>query len=139
MPPRHGGGGGALRDGAGVKEGAAQAPTSPLTFMPAASRDVAGARIWPDLAWSQLDQGLPAEARRVVVSVQKAVEDGKGRLIGVVRAAMLASAIDSVSELRLGPGDPHRIFLTDAEGRVIPRPSADDRPTLMGGDLRNSS
>jgi len=130
--------GGALTDGAWVKEGEAPDPTSHLTFMSAASRDVAGAPIWTDLAWSQLDQGLPAERRRVVVSVQKAVEDGKGRLIGVVRAALLASAIDSVSELRLGPGDPHRIFLTDADGRLITRLSADDRVTLMGDDLRIS-
>src|SRR5438128_10864131 len=61
-----------------------------------------------------------------------------GRLFGVVRAALLASAIDSVSELRLGPGDPHRIFLTDADGRLITRLSADDRVTLMGDDLRIS-
>ncbi|TMB11597.1 MAG: hypothetical protein E6J66_08665, partial [Deltaproteobacteria bacterium] len=86
--------GGALTDGAWVKEGGAPDPTRHLTFMSAASRDVAGAPIWTDLAWSQLDQGIPAERRRVVVSVQKAVEDGKGRLIGVVRAALLASAID---------------------------------------------
>src|SRR5256712_10518338 len=130
--------GGALTDGAWVKEGGAPDPTRHLTVMSAASRDAAGAPLWTDLAWSQLDQGIPAERRRVVVSVQKAVEDGKGRLIGVVRAALLASAIDSVSELRLGPGDPHRIFLTDADGRLITRLSTDDRLTLMGDDLRIS-
>src|SRR2546422_1472916 len=50
----------------------------------------------------------------------------------------LASAIDSVSEFRLGPGDPHRIFLTDADGRLITRLSTDDRLALMGDDLRIS-
>src|SRR5438067_3338393 len=128
--------GGALTDGAWVKEGGAPAPTRHLTSMAAALRVVGGQPIWTDLAWSQLDQMLPAERRRVVVSVQKAVENGKGRLIGVVRAALLASAIDSVSALQVGKDDPHRIFITDADGRLITRLSPQDRLTLVGDDLR---
>src|SRR5438067_1500493 len=128
--------GGGLEDGAWISEGQAPDPTRHLTFMSAASRDVGGQPIWTDLAWSQLDQMLPADRRRVVVSVQKAVENGKGRLIGVVRAALLASAIDSVSALQVGKDDPHRIFITDADGRLITRLSPQDRLTLVGDDLR---
>jgi adenylate cyclase len=128
--------GGALEEGAWVSEGAAPDPTSHLTFMSAASREVHAQPIWTDLAWSQLDQMLPRDRRRVVVSVQKAVETAEGRLIGVVRAALLASAIDSVSALQVGKDDPHRIFITDADGRLITRLSAEDRLTLVGDDLR---
>ena len=128
--------GGGLEDGAWVSEGQAPDPTRHLTFMSAASRDVGGEPIWTDLAWSQLDQMLPADRRRVVVSVQKAVENGRGRLIAVVRAALLASAIDSVSALQVGKDDPHRIFITDADGRLITRLSPQDRLTLVGDDLR---
>jgi len=128
--------GGALEQGTWAREGAASDPTAHLTFASAASRGVAGAPIWTDLAWSQLDASLPPEERRVVVSVQKAVEDAEGRFSGVVRAALLASAIDAVSELRAGPGDPHRIFICDADGRLITRLSAGDRLELVGDDLR---
>ena len=97
-----------------------------------------GAPIWTDLAWSQLDQMLPPTGRRVVVSVQKAVEDAAGRFAGVARAALLASAVDAVSELRLGESDPHRIFISDADGRLITRLSPDDRLELVGDELRIS-
>jgi len=94
--------------------------------------------IWTDLAWSQLDEMLPPARRRVVVSVQKAVEDADGRFSGVARAALLASAVDAVSELRLGERDPHRIFISDADGRLITRLSPEDRLELVGEDLRIS-
>jgi len=131
-------GGGGLPDGAWVREGAAPDPTAHLTFTTAASRGVAGAPIWTDLAWSQLDAGLPRERRRVVVSVQKAVADAEGAFVGVVRAALLASAIDAVSELRVGAGDPHRIFISDADGRLITRLSPQDKLELVGDEIRVS-
>ena len=128
--------GGGVAEGPWTVEGAAADPTRHATFLAAASKSVRGAPIWSDLAWSQLDDGVPPERRRVVVSVQKAVEDGEGRLLGVARAALLASAIDSVSELRGAEGDAHRVFIADADGRLITRLSPGDRLTLVGDDLR---
>ena len=127
---------GAFEVGDFLLEGPAPDPTSHLTFLSAASRDVGGAAIWTDLAWSQLDEALPNEKRRVVVSVQKAIEDRDGKFVGVVRAALLASAVGDVPELRLPPSDPHRIFITDADGRLITRLSTDDRLELVGDELR---
>jgi adenylate cyclase len=131
--------GGGLSAGQWTRQGPAQDPTAHLTFSSAASRDVEGAPIWTDLAWSQLDEMLPPARRRVVVSVQKAVEDAGGRFAGVARAALLASAVDAVSELRLGESDPHRIFISDADGRLITRLSPDDRLELVGDELRISA
>lgn len=128
--------GGGFAAGAFVREGPRPDPTTHLTFLSAASHEVAGAPIWTDLAWSQLDETLPPERRRVVVSVQQAVDDGNGKFIGVLRAALLASAIDAVADLRVKQADPHRIFLTDADGRLITRLSPGDRLELVGDELR---
>jgi len=130
--------GGGLSAGEWARDGPAPDPTAHLTFSSAASQDVGGAPIWTDLAWSQLDEVLPPARRRVVVSVQKAVEDADGRFAGVARAALLASAVDAVSELRVAEKDPHRIFISDADGRLITRLSPEDRLELVGEDLRIS-
>jgi adenylate cyclase len=128
--------GGTLSAGKWVSDGAAPDPTDHLTFSAAASRAVAGSPIWTDLAWSQLDAALPPDQRRVIVSMQKAVQEASGRFIGVVRAALLASAIDAVSGLRPGPDDPHRVFICDADGRLITRLAPADRLELVGDELR---
>jgi len=129
---------GRVGDGAFVQEGAAADPTAHLTFSAAASRGAAGRPIWTDLAWSQLDSDLPPEQRRVVVSVQKAVDDVAGKFAGVVRVALLASAIDAASWMSEGQDDPHRFFVSDADGRLVTRLSPEDHRELVGDELRVS-
>ena len=66
-----------------VPAGEAKDPAAHDTFSVTASKDFRGEAIWTDLHWSELDQARPERERRVVVTVQKAIEDGQGRFLGV--------------------------------------------------------
>jgi adenylate cyclase len=96
-------------------------PTAHLTFTTPASRRLYGDVVWSDLHWSELEKD-PAH-RRAVVTVMKAIEDARGQFVGVVRAGLLTEQLDEVTRLRVtdAADDPHRIFLTDDEGRLITR------------------
>ena len=119
--------------------GAAPDPTEHPTFRAAAGKSNAGRAIWTDLAYSQFDAELPEEKRRVIVSVQKAIEDGAGRFAGVLRVGILAQTVDDVARLKVNqndPDDPHRIFLCDDQGRLITRLGPGDRLREFEDDLR---
>jgi len=119
--------------------GAAPDPTEHPTFRAAAGKSNAGRAIWTDLAYSQFDAELPEEKRRVIVSVQKAIEDGAGRFAGVLRVGILAQTVDDVARLKVNqndPDDPHRIFLCDDQGRLITRLGPGDRLREFDDDLR---
>src|SRR5205807_5722296 len=66
--------------------------------------------------------------------------DGKSQGVrnhnSVLRAALPTSAIDGVSDFRADPSDPHRIFLADADGRLITRLSPEDRLEPVNEELR---
>ncbi|MGB7793040.1 MAG: adenylate/guanylate cyclase domain-containing protein [Terrimicrobiaceae bacterium] len=114
-------------------------PTSHLTFATPANQDYYGQLLWSDLHWSQLDANEPQESREIEVSVQKTVEDAAGKFAGVIRVGLLAEQLDRAVQLRLTPSqepDPHRIFLSDRDGRLITRGVSTDRATLSGEDLR---
>ena len=120
-----------------VPAGPAPDPTTHLTFRSAASRATAGQPIWTDLAYAQIDAALPREGRRILVSVQKAIEDSDGRFLGVLRAGILASGIDAIASLKVaGDSDPHRVFLADPEGRLVTRLAPEDRLELENDTLR---
>jgi adenylate cyclase len=93
-------------------------PTAHLTFQTTASKAVDGRAIWTDLSWSQLDQTLPQAQRRVVVSVQQAAVDASGAFTGVVRVALLASAIDGIA---VKSSNGQQVFIADGEGRLVTR------------------
>jgi adenylate cyclase len=121
------------------RETAADDPTRPLTFTEAARRGEAAPPLWSDLHWSELDP--PGARRTVVMSVQKGVYDAHARFIGVVRVSLHAEQIDAATHVRASEGDsdaadPYRIFLCDAQGRLLTRTSPDDRLDLSGDDLR---
>jgi adenylate cyclase len=114
-------------------------PTSHLTFTTPASRDFHGQLLWSDLHWSQLDADQSQADKEIEVSVQQTVESSSGRFAGVIRVGLLAEQLDRVVQLKLTPGqapDPHRIFLSDREGRLITRGVGSDRATVSGADLR---
>src|SRR4030095_12848505 len=58
---------------------------------------------------------------------------------GVIRVGLLAEQLDRAVKLKLTPAkepDPHRIFLSDRDGRLITRGVGSDPATLSGEDLR---
>jgi adenylate cyclase len=114
-------------------------PTSHLTFQTTASEQVGGEPIWSDLSYSELDALLPADERRVVVTVQKAVRDQQGRFGGVIRVGLLTTKIDELPRMAMTDelSDAH-VFLCDAQGRLLTRVDSSDPLALFGDDLRVS-
>ncbi len=114
-------------------------PTSHLTFATPASKEYQGQLLWSDLHWSELDDSKPEDERAVEVSVQQTVSDASGKFAGVVRVGLLTEQLDRAVQLKLTSAkedDPHQIFLSDPEGRLITRGVSSDRITLSGEDLR---
>jgi adenylate cyclase len=127
-----------LHDGAVTHEDATD-PTAHPTYATTVSPEIYGTPIWSDLHYSELDHALAAEQRRIVVTVQKAVDDASGHPAGVVRVGLLATTVDDIAKTRVDEAsgdDPYRVFLCDAEGRLLTRLSPDDRRALSGDDLR---
>jgi adenylate cyclase len=123
-----------------VPEGDAPDPTAHDTFGLPASKSFYGKAIWSDLHYSELDKALPSADRRVVLSVQKAIEDAGGHFVGVLKVELLRETIDhELSRLRVDESDPtdsHRVFLCDASGWLVSRVSATDELQSHGVDLR---
>jgi adenylate cyclase len=129
--------GGALLSVPFAPEGTSADPTAHPTFEVPASKDEEGKSVWSDLSWSQLDAELPPDQRRVVVTVQQAVEDVPGHFIGVLRAGVLTQILDELPRLgKAGADDPSRIFLCDPSGRLVTRLDPRDALVVMGDDLR---
>ncbi|HEX3765798.1 MAG TPA: adenylate/guanylate cyclase domain-containing protein, partial [Kofleriaceae bacterium] len=113
-------------------------PTEHPSFVTPASRDLSGQVIRTDLSYAELDAALPEADRRVVVTAMQAIED-HGALLGVVRAGLLARRIaDEVAAIRVNaePDDPYRIFVCDAEGRLVAPLAPGDPLAVVGDDLR---
>ncbi len=95
--------------------------------------------LWTDLHYAELDERLPEGRRRVVVTAMKVLDDASGRFRGVIRVGMLASRLEEVARLRVDaddPRDPHRVFVADAEGRLVTRLRPDQALKDQDGDLR---
>ena len=129
-------------DAAFRREGVVDDPTAHLTFRTTASETNYGSPIWTDLRPSDLDVLLPEEQQRIVVTVQKTIEDlrdDKPHFVGVLRVGLIAQTLDEVSRWKVNeadPNDPHRIFISDDQGRLITRLSPSDRYEVLGGDRR---
>ena len=125
-------------------EGKAPDPTTHPTFAVIVSEGLRGQAVWSDLHWSELDQAAPSSERRVVLSVQKAVEDAAGHFIGVVRVGLVTSELDAIARARgsLGePVDPQRVaLLATAPDRGTPRLVArldpSDRMVAVDDEIR---
>ena len=114
-------------------------PTLHPTFTTPVSADFYGQLLWADLHWAQIDESLPEAERRVEVSVQKTIEDGRGNFIGVLRIGLMKSLIDRAVQQHLTAGsehDPHLIFLCDTDGRLITGLGDKVAVTVSGDDLR---
>ena len=109
------------------------------TFTTPAREDFSGQLLWSDLHWSQLDVELPESQRRAEVSVQQVITDAAGKFAGVLRVGLLTQQLDRAVRIPLAPAgkpDPHRIFICDAEGRLITPVTPSDRLQEFGEDLR---
>jgi len=114
-------------------------PTLHPTFTTPAREDFSGQLLWSDLHWSQLDVELPESQRRAEVSVQQVITDAAGKFGGVLRVGLLTQQLDRAVRIPLAPAgkpDPHRIFICDAEGRLITPVTPSDRLQEFGEDLR---
>ena len=100
-------------------------PTGHATFTTTVSRSSYGKAIWTDLSYTELDQALPQAEQRIVVTVQKAVEDTPGHFAGVVRVGLLAATIDALPRMAR-MDEPQRVILCDGEGRLVARLDRND-------------
>jgi len=122
--------------------GAATDPTAHHTFSVIASKAQRGKATWSQLHWSELDRS--AAEHRVVVSVQKTIEDAAGNLLGVLRVAILTSELDQIARARSDPADSEdveRVALLETERRsdavhLVARVDPSDRVVSMDDELR---
>jgi len=133
--------GASLLAGSFRREGGVPSPTAHATFRTTASEGSAGTAIWSDLAYSELDAVGSRDGRRVVMTVQKAVEDRPGHFAGVIRVGLLGATIDGLQGLGVGGSgsDARFVFLCDAQGRLVSRLDRTDPVALFGDDLRIAS
>jgi adenylate cyclase len=110
-------------------------PTTHDTFAVPVSRPSYGKAVWSDLAWMELDQALPKAQQRIVVTVQKAIEDTPGHFVGVVRVGLLADTIDALPRM-VRAGEPQRVILCDNKGRLVARLDRNDPVEVVSDDLR---
>jgi adenylate cyclase len=102
-------------------------PTAHDTFRTAAHRAWRGAAIWSDIAYSALDSALPEAARRKTMTVQKAIFEGDGTFLGVLRAGIFSDTLERMglpSGVGAGAGDradAPRLLITDTDGRLVTR------------------
>ena len=130
---------GLLLSGPLERRGGATDPTEHPTFRTSVLAKVHGEAIWSDLSWFQADMELPPAMRQIVLTQQKAIKDGAGKFVGVLRVAHFTSAIDEVAKFKVDDGDPHdphRVFLCDASGQLITRLAPGDPIEVRGEDLR---
>ncbi len=109
-------------------------PTQHPTFSVTAARENYGRAIWSELAYSEVDSSMPEPQRRVVVSLQKAIDDRPGHFAAVVRVGLLTRAIDALPRMQSGDGE--RVLLCDGEGRLVARLSPEDPIVSQNGHLR---
>ena len=77
--------------------GTAPDPTGHHTFTVIAEKAQRNQAIWSDLHWSERDHGAPPAEQRVVVSVQKTIEDASGQFLGVLRVSLVTSELDHIA------------------------------------------
>ncbi len=117
-------------------------PTTHPTFVTPANAEYANKDLWSDLHWSQVDESLPENERRVELSLQRTVTDAERNFLGVLRVGLSSKQIDTISQFKLiphDPNDPHIVFITDRSGELVTRLNATDSIRPIDGDLRFSS
>jgi adenylate cyclase len=103
-------------------------PTEHITFVTPGSRPHLGQTqpVWSDLSYAEADLHLPERERRVGVIAMRALQDGEGRFVGVLRAGLLRETVDRIVWEEQERARPNRIFLCDEKGRLLARLAPDD-------------
>jgi adenylate cyclase len=140
---------GAFASGTLEPAGSAADPTIHPTFSVISAKSRRGLAIWSDLHWSEADQALPPPERRVVLTVQKQIEDDAGRFLGVLRVGVLTRELDQIVEDASAGDEGHRVALLvtardeGPEGAApktrlafVARLAPEDRVEEIGDDLR---
>jgi adenylate cyclase len=98
-------------------------PTDRPGFVASASRaGLADGRVsWSDLRFVEADARLPERERRAVVTAMRAVRDGDGRFLGVLRVGLRTETMDRILWEEQERARPNRIVLCDGEGRLVAR------------------
>lgn len=115
-----------------------QNPTSHPTFQTLAKPEFKGRMLWSDLHLAHLDSQMGVETPRIVVTVQKAIYDTDGKLLGVARVGRFVEELTKVT-LEGGEADPavgKWVFLCDSEGRLVTRLSEADELTEHSDAIR---
>jgi adenylate cyclase len=110
-------------------------PTAHDTFTTPSDKDNYGELLWSDLQWPP----LATDHSNAEVSVQQVVTDAAGDFVGVLRVGLLTQQLDHAVQLGMssdGSPDPHRVFLCDADGRLITRIAPGDRLKEYQNELR---
>lgn len=113
------------------RHGSVPDPRSHLTYSTLTSQPQLGKILWSDLHYSQLDENLPENRRRVVVSVQQAVVV-EGKVWGVFRVALDTNTLNREVPQAAPAG--HQLFLCDQEGRLVTAVTPSDRLAVTPDD-----
>ena len=100
-----------------------QDPTQHSTYQTLIKPEFKGRLLWSDLHRAQLDDQIGVETPRIVVTVQKAIYDNDGTLLGVARVGRFIDELTKVT-LEGGGADPDSgkwVFLCDSQGRLVTR------------------
>lgn len=123
--------------------GAATDPTAHLTFSSLVAKRNHGRAIWSDLHFAEHDQAIEASKRRVVLTVQKAIEGRQGAFLGVLRIGLLMDELDELPRRILSDkNDPQTIALFAFSTGAPPRPALvgrldpSDQIAVVGQDVR---
>ncbi|HEY8967005.1 MAG TPA: adenylate/guanylate cyclase domain-containing protein [Candidatus Methylacidiphilales bacterium] len=115
-------------------------PAASLTFLTPADRNHEGVLLSTDLHWSQLDDALPEDQRRVELSFMRSVTGADKRFAGVVRVGLLEGQIENAvlgAVPQLGDGPQPSVFLCDGQGRLVAASFVKDQKIAdLDGDLR---
>ena len=130
-----------------VANGAAPDPTEHLTFSVVAAKALHGRATWSDLHWSELDFAAPPPERRVVVSVQKAVDDRDGHFLGVIRIGLVTGELDAIARAQASAAeieDVQRVVLlatppNRGTPRLVARVEASDHMVIVDDEIRVAS
>ena len=121
------------------RESPAKDPTTHNTFIYPAKRFAQEDLLWTDLHWSQLDDALSENKRRVELSVQKTIKNSRAQFAGVLRVGLMKEQIDAAVNLHIADlkeNDPYLIFLCDDQGRLITGFGKNSHIAESNGDLR---
>ncbi|MGB8352768.1 MAG: adenylate/guanylate cyclase domain-containing protein [Chthoniobacteraceae bacterium] len=121
------------------RESPAMDPTTHNTFIYPSKKFAQDDLLWTDLHWSQLDDALPENKRRVELSVQKTIKNSRAQFAGVLRVGLMKEQIDAAVKLDIADlkeKDPYLIFICDDDGRLITGFGENSHIAEFNDDLR---